>query len=244
MVTSYTSTSRGSQQTRRRGVGWLITLAVVVALLVAADFSARAFAENTIAAKIEQRGLSAKPNVTIGGFPFLTQAASKHFGQVNISASNVTDGSVTLTSVRATATNVRVNSYAFNGGTIGHINGAVLISFSSLGRTLAHDVGPLGALLKGAGLDLAAAGPHEVRASINLIVTTGSATWRVGMAAPNELNVRLVSSSGLPQSLLSSIQNVNVRIPKLPLGLAIDKVRVTPVGLTGTISGRNVTFGS
>jgi hypothetical protein len=244
MVSSYTSTSRRPQRTRRRGLGWLVTLMVVVALLVATDFAARAFAENTLATKIEQRGLSVKPNVTIGGFPFLTQAASKHFGQVSISASDVTDGTVTLTSVRAIATNVRVNSYAFNSGTIGRIDGSVLINFSSLGATLAHDVGPLGALLKGAGLDLAAAGPHEVRASINLIVTTGSATWRVGMTGPNELNIRLVSSSGLPQSLLSSIQNVNLAIPKLPLGLAIDGVRVSPVGVTGTIGGRNVTFGS
>jgi LmeA-like phospholipid-binding len=244
MVTSYTSTSRRSSRTRRRGLGWLITLVVVAVLLTVADFAARAFAESTLATKIEQRGLSAKPNVTIGGFPFLTQAASKDFGHVSISASNVTDGSVTLTSVRASATNVRVSSYAFNSGTIGHVNGSVLIDFASLGSTLAHDVGPLGALLKGAGLDLTAAGPHEVRASINLIVTTGSATWRVGMTGPNELNIRLVSSSGLESSLLSSIQNVNVAIPKLPLGLAINDVRVTHAGVVGTITGRNVAFGS
>ena len=119
-----------------------------------------------------------------------------------------------------------------------------MISFSSLGNTLTQQVGPLGSLLNGAGLSLTAAGPHEVKASLNVLVVSGSATWRVSRLSDNRLDVRLVSSSGLPSSLLSSIQDITLQLPKLPLGLTIDSVQVSPAGVVGRVSGTNVPFGS
>jgi hypothetical protein len=60
----------------------------------------------------------------------------------------------------------------------------------------------------------------------------------------NTLNIHLVSSNGLPSSLLGSIQNLNLQIPQMPLGLAIDSVSVTPGGVVGLVSGHDVPFGS
>jgi hypothetical protein len=192
----------------------------------------------------KQGHLTNKPDVTIEGFPFLTQVASKDISDVKVSAANEKEGAVTITSINATATGVHLNSYSFKSGQISMISGNMLIDFASLGNTLTSEIGTLGTLLNGAGLNLSAAGPDEVRASLNLLVTTGSATWRVSRVSPTELNIVLVGSSGLPSSLLSSIQDVNIPIPKLPLGLTIDSIRVTPAGLIGTISGSNVPFGS
>jgi LmeA-like phospholipid-binding len=230
---------------RRRGRRWLIGLVVLIVLLVAADFVARAVAESVAASEFQKQGqLSSRPDVTIEGFPFLTQVASRDISDVKVSISDLKEGPVTVTSVNATATGIKLKSYAFNSGTITHLSGTLLINFASLGNTLTAEIGPLGALLNGAGLDVSAAGPDEVKASLNLIVTTGSATWRVIRVSPSELNIRLVSSSGLPSSLLGSMQSVNVKIPKLPLGLTVDSVSVTANGIVGTISGNNVAFGS
>jgi hypothetical protein len=230
---------------RRRGVGWVIALVVLLAVLVAADFTARAVAENIAATQFQKQGkLSSRPDVTIEGFPFLTQAAARDLRDVHVSIANLREGAVTFTSVNATASNVRLNSYAFSSGTIGTISGEALIGFSSLSTTLTQQFGPLGTLLKGAGLHLTAAGPDEVRASLNLLVLTGSATWRITRVGPSELNVHLVSSSGLSPSLLGGIQNLDLPLPRLPLGLTIDSVYVTPGGVVGTISGSNVPFGS
>lgn len=237
--------SRGSRKSRRRGLGWLIALVVVIVVLVAADFAARAVAENVAATQFQKQGhLTNKPDVTIEGFPFLTQVASKDISDVKVSAANEKEGAVTITSINATATGIHLNSYSFNSGVISTISGTLLIDFPSLGDTLTSEIGALGTLLNGAGLDLSAAGPDEVRASLNLLVTTGSATWRVSRVSPTELNITLVGSSGLPSSLLNSIQDVNIPIPKLPLGLTIDSVQVTSAGVVGTISGSNVPFGS
>jgi hypothetical protein len=230
----------GSRRTRR----WVITIVVIVAVLVGLDFAARAEAESVLASKIEQQGLTSKPDVTIHGFPFLTQVASKDFRQVTVSASNVPAGPVTITTVNATATEIRISSYSFSSGTISNLSGTARISFASLGNTLVTQFGTLGSLLKGAGLQLSYAGPDEVRASINLLVTTGSATWRVARLSGNALTVSLVGSSGLPAAVVDSVQNLTLHLPKLPLGLTINSVAVTPTGVVGNVGGSDIPFGS
>jgi hypothetical protein len=233
---------QGRSGTRRLG-RWVVAVVLIVVVLVGLDFGARAAAESVIASKIEQQGLSSKPDVTIDGFPFLTQVASKDLRHVTITAARVSAGPVTITTLDAVATEIRVSSYEFSSGTIGSVSGTALISFASLGNTLATRFGVLGSLLKGAGLQLAYAGPDEVRASLNLVVASGSATWRVTRASADALNVTLVGSSGLPASLLDSIQNLTLQLPKLPLGLTVDSIAVTPSGVVGHVGGHNVPFG-
>jgi LmeA-like phospholipid-binding len=233
------SPARGGRRARK----YLIILIVIVALLVGLDFAARVAAQNIMATKIEQQGLSQKPDVTIGGFPFLTQVASKDFKQVTITTTNLTEGPVTISKINATATGIRLHSYSSASGTITSVSGTALISFASLGNTLAQKFGPLGSLLNGAGLNLTAAGPDEVKASLDLVVTSGSATWRITRMSGDRLHIRLVSSNGLPSSLLGSIQDLIVQIPKLPLGLTIDSISVTPDGVVGRVSGHDVPFG-
>jgi hypothetical protein len=244
MTGTATRSMRRPPRGGRRGRNYLFVIVIVIALLVVLDFVARAVGENIMAAQIQKQGLPKKPAVSIGGFPFLTQVATKNFQQVTISTTNLTEGPVTITKVNVTAYGIKLNSYSSASGTIRSLAGTALISFSSLGNTLTQQVGPLGTLLNGAGLNLTQAGPSEVKASIDLLVTSGSATWRVTRVNGNELHVGLVGSSGLPASLLSSIQSINVPIPKLPLGLTIDRVSVTPDGVVGDVSGHDVSFGS
>jgi LmeA-like phospholipid-binding len=230
----------GSRRTR----AWVITAVVIVVVLVGFDFGARAVAESVMASKIEQQGLTTKPDVTIHGFPFLTQVATRDFREITITASNVAAGPVTITTINAMASGIVLTSYAFSSGTIRSLSGTALISFGSLGNTLANQFGPLGSLLNGAGLQLVDAGPNEVRATINLVITSGSATWRVTRLSGNALGIQLVGSSGLPASLLGSIQSLTLQLPKLPLGLTIDSVAVTPSGVVGSVSGHDVSFGT
>lgn len=244
-VTGMTTRSmRDGSYGTRRATRWLVTIVVLVAVLLGLDFGARAVADSVMASKIQQQGLPRKPSVSIGGFPFLTQVASKNFSHVTISAAEVPAGPVTISTINATATGIRLSSYAFSSGTIGNVSGTALIGFGSLASTLTTQFGPLGDVLNGAGLNLTDAGPDEVRATLNLLVTQGSVVWRVTRVSGNTLNIHLVSSNGLPSALLGSIQDLNLQLPKLPLGLTIDSVSVTPGGVVGSVSGRNVPFGT
>ncbi|RSM66727.1 DUF2993 domain-containing protein [Amycolatopsis sp. WAC 01376] len=84
------SPGRSAKRGKRRGRGWLIALAVLVVLLVGADFGAAAFAEHTISQKTrEQLALANDPAVTVHGFPFLTQALSGDYSHITINAQGV-----------------------------------------------------------------------------------------------------------------------------------------------------------
>jgi hypothetical protein len=221
---------------------FIIVLIVLIALLVAVDFAARAFAENKAASEIQQQGFPKKPNVDIEGFPFLTQVAAKDFQDIQISSSNVTEGPLEIASIDATLKNVHING-AFSGGTIDSLNGTATITFAALANAMTAEAGPLGQLAK-TGLTLSAAGPDEVKATLNVVVLKGTAVWRVTTAGDNGINVQLVSAGGLPLSLLKPVASIQVRLPTLPLGLKLQNITVGSAGLTGTLTGTDVSFGS
>ena len=70
---------------RHTGRRIIISLVVVLGLLVALDFGAKAFAESEAATQIQKHGFPKKPSVVIAGFPFLTQVITRHFNKITIS---------------------------------------------------------------------------------------------------------------------------------------------------------------
>jgi hypothetical protein len=241
-VTGYAGYQDAVPRRRHRLRTTIIILVVLIGLLVALDFGARAFAESKVASEIQQQGFPKKPNVSIEGFPFLTQVIARDFKDVQISSSNVTEGPLLIQSIDATMTGVHVDS-SFNGGTVDNLNGTMSVTFAALASAMTSQAGALGQLT-GAGLSLTQAGPDEVKASLNLVVASGTAVWRVSRTNRNDINIQLVNSSGLTSSLLGGIGNITIPLPSLPLGLSIQSVSVTPSGLVGTVTGHNVSFGS
>jgi LmeA-like phospholipid-binding len=221
---------------------FFVALVALVVLLVAADFIAKSFAQNKLASEIQQHGFPKKPSVSIAGFPFLTQVISHNLQQVNISSHSIPEGPVNISQVSAVMKGIHLGS-GFTSGTVSQVHGSVLVTFSSLARTLNSQIGPLGALVGSSGLTLSAASSDEVKATLDLLVASGSATWRISRISGQEFNARLVGSSGVPSSLLGSISSFNIKIPQLPLGMKIDSVRITPAGVVGSISGHNLPFG-
>lgn len=240
-MTGYQTAGQVRRPRRRRRTTVLIILIVLVGLLVAADFGAKAIAENEVANQIQKQGISQKPDVSIAGFPFLTQVISRDIHSMQISWHDLSEGPVTFKSINAVLNGVHINS-SFNGATVSQLTGTATITFGELSNAVSSQVGALGDL-GGAGLTLSQAGPDEVKASLDLLITSGSATWRVSRFPGNKLSVRLVSSNGLPSQLLDSVRDITVPLSGLPLHLQIQNVSVTPDGVIGTLTGRNVTFG-
>jgi hypothetical protein len=234
-------------QGRPRGHGLRNTIIIVIALLVVLvgiDRLAVYYVQGRIASEIQKQGFPSKPAVSIKGFPFLTQVVSRSFHDVQISSSKVKEGPVEIESINADLSSVKMNS-GFSRGTIGHLTGAGVITFSGLSNALGSLVGgPVSDLVGGAGLTLKPAGSHEVKASIDLLVASGSATWRITRVNGTKIKVHLVRSNGLPADLLSSVRNIPVPIPQLPLGMKIQSVIVTAAGISVRVTGSNVAFGS
>jgi LmeA-like phospholipid-binding len=236
-----------SQQRKQRSRGrkWLVWIVVIVVVLVGLDFGAKALAESKIASQIQSNGFPAKPSVSIAGFPFLTQAATRNIHQITISSSNIKKGPVTITSLNVVADNVKVNS-SFNGGTTGPVHGTVLISLGALGNTLSQ-AGPLAGFLGGGGLKVVSVGNTEVKGSLNLVggLVSWSATWKVVAAGPDEIELQLVSSHGLPSRLASSAQNIKLPLKSLPLGLQLTGgLNSSSNGIDVDVKADSISFGS
>jgi len=218
----------------------IVVLAILV-VLVGLDFGARALAENIMASQIKNQGFPAKPHVSIEGFPFLTQVISRDFSDIKISSSNITEGPLEIASVNATMSGVHVNP-SFNSGTIDRLNGTIDVTFAALANAMTSEAGGLASALGGAGLTLTQAGPHEVKATLDLVVTSGTAVWRITRTGHNVINIHLVTTSGDLSSVLGAINDINVPLPSLPVGLSIQSISVTPNGVIGTVTGQNVKF--
>ena len=242
--TGYEDTAPVRTRRRRPWRTVIIVLIVLLGLLVAADFAARAFAQNKMASEIQQQGFPKKPDVSINGFPFLTQVASRDFKNIQVSSSNITEGPLLIQSINATMTGVHVNS-SFQSGTIDHLNGTATVTFPALANAMTSQAGALGSLV-GSGLTLSDAGNNEVKASLDLLggLASGTAVWKISVTGHNNIHIQLVSSSGIGSAAASGISDITVPRVALPLGMTIQSIAVTPTGLVAVVTGHNVSFGS
>jgi hypothetical protein len=221
---------------RRRGrkvLILIIVLLVIAGVLFGLDRAAAAYTARRIATTLQNDGFPVRPNVSVEGFPFLTQLIRKHLQGVEVTAARVPVGSVTA-SIDVHAQNITLDS-GYQSGTIAQVTGTGLIPFASLARMPALAAVP--------GLQITSAGPHRVKLSANLQVVEASAIAQVTQTAPDEINFRIVSSSGVPAALLAPIRDLTLQIPALPLGLTVHSVKVSPRGVVIGVTGQNVKFG-
>lgn len=224
--------ARGPRRRRRGPLIFIVVLVIVLVLLVVADRAAAAYADNRAATEMQSQGFSSKPHVTIEGFPFLTQVASRDFHDVQITATGEKAGPVEIDNIAATLTDVRPNS-SYSGGTVSRLSGTGLITFASLAGASSAP-----------GLKLSAASNDEVKLAIDLGIVSGSALAKVTKVDSNKVNVRVVSADGLPASALGALGDFTITIPALPLGMTLQSVSVAAQGVLIHITGQNVSFGS
>lgn len=243
---NYPVQDRQQQQQRgSRGRKAIIWIVVVLALLVGLDFGSKAFAQSEAATQLQKQGFPTKPSVSIAGFPFLTQAITKHFSQITITASHIPAGPLTITSMNVTVKDVRINSYtSFSGGTTGPLNGSIFISLGSLGDALSA-AGPLAGFIGGNSLKVITIGSNEIQGSLQVAggLLSWSATWKVTSDGPNEINLHLISSSGLPSGLLDSARDVKLPLTSLPAGLTLTGgLTANGKGITAHVSADSLSF--
>lgn len=211
----------------------LFTIIVLLILATIGDRVANAVAENEIATQFVKNGFPVKPSVTIEGFPFLTQLIAHDIHVIDISASNVPAGPVTITSVKGKMTGVHLNS-SFNGGKVDHITGTVFVSFASLAAA--------GGGGTGTGITMSADGSDMVKITAEVagqpIDTEVAKVTETG----NEVNVEVQPSSSPLSGLLTSFGSYSFTIPKLPAGLRVTGVAVTSQGITVSAAASNTTL--
>jgi len=224
---------------RRRRRRWpLITLIVIIVVLVGGDRAAKAITENQMASQVQSSlGLSGKPDVTIQGFPFLTQLAARDFRTVDVNASNETitassAGSGLLKIASLTATLHGMHIHGTNSATIDQFNASALITFTALAE--------VGGIPQG--ITLSAGGPNQIKAEISLGPLSDSAVAQVTQTGSNQIDVKVIDAGGIPLDVLGNLANFTITIPKLPAGVKIQSISVTQQGLQITAAGQNTTL--
>ncbi|MGE5286144.1 MAG: DUF2993 domain-containing protein [Micromonosporaceae bacterium] len=218
---------------RRRRRWWLvivIVLAVLIGVFVIGDRVAAAYTENRIAQQIQDQGFNGQPNVSIAGFPFLTQVIGRNFHTVNISATKVTEGPIEIRNLNAALDNVRINK-SFSGGTVDHLTGTALITFGDL-------MGSAG----GPSVTVTAVNGNEIKFKVDLDIVSGTATARVTQVGNNKIHVHVVSANGIPLDVLGPLGDFTMTVPQIPMGMSVQKVSVTAQGVVIHVTGDNVTF--
>jgi hypothetical protein len=218
---------------RRRRWPW-ITLLVIVLVLVGGDRAANAYAENQMASQVQSSlALSGKPNVTIQGFPFLTQVAARTFNTVDVNASNETAGAggqLEIASLTATLHGMHI--HGTNSATVDQFTASALVTFTALAHA--------GGIPQG--ITLASDGGNQIKATVDILGFSSDATAKVTQVGDDKINVKITDFGGVPADVLGSLTDFTFSIPKLPAGVKIQSVSVTQQGVRITATGENTTL--
>src|SRR5579871_1561957 len=215
---------------RRRGRRWTMVvfgIIVVLILLVIGDRVALAVAENDMADQFVSNGLPVKPSVTIEGFPFLTQHAARDLRKVDISASNIPAGPVTITSATGTLNGLHFNS-SFNSATVDHMTVRIFVSFAALAGA--------GGLGNVANLTITPAGPNLLKITGSLGgVLSDTEEAKITQSGPQQISVQAVNNGGALSGVLSQFGSYTFNLPKgVPASLRITGLSLNAQGLTAT----------
>ena len=212
-----------------------VTVVVLLALLIVADRAAAALASRAIAAEVASATrLDAQPDVDVAGFPFLTQALSGRYRQVDVTATDVPAGELTIGRLVATLTGVEVPlSDALSGSVsdvpVQRVRARALVTYDELERQSEDrrlTLQPEGdrvrvtGTLRVLGQEVSASALSRVNIVDGAVVVTAE-SYEVGNAAADAALTRALG------------ERLDLRIPVtgLPYDLQVSGVEVDPDGV-------------
>ena len=213
----------------------LIVLVVLAALLVAADRIGVVVAQNRLASELQQQlDLDAKPDVSIRGIPFLTQAIRGTYKDIRMQLPDVDAGDVQDLSVNARLQGAHVSLSDALGGNVDRIpvdqiSGTLLIPYDQLARAS----GISGLTITREGDSLRLTGSVQVLGRPVKAEAVGRVEVNDGRIAINAEQAK-VAGIPVPTAVLDEaarLLSFRVQPQNLPLNLRITAVHLTDTGL-------------
>jgi len=213
----------------------LIVLVVLAALLVAADRIGVVVAQNRLASELQQQlDLDAKPDVSIRGIPFLTQAIRGTYKDIRMQLPDVDAGDVQDLAVDARLQGAHVSLSDALGGNVDRIpvdqiSGTLLIPYDQLARAS----GISGLTITREGDSLRLTGSVQVLGRPVKAEAVGRVEVNDGRIAINAEQAT-VAGIPVPEAVLDEaarLLSFRVQPQNLPLNLRITAVHLTDTGL-------------
>ncbi|WP_189889189.1 LmeA family phospholipid-binding protein [Streptomyces xantholiticus] len=225
-----------------RALRILLVIAVVLGgLFVVADRVAVNMAESEAAERIKvQEGTADSTDVSIKGFPFLTQAMSKQFDEVEIKLTGIETRAagrpVRIDEMTADLFDVRVGE-GYANAEAARAEGTARITYEDLTRA-ADD---------GVTVAYGQNGKVKVTGSVTLPLfgkITRSVVSTVSIVDGDTIRVRAdrVPGEGIPglEGEIRKKTDFDRKLGGLPAGLTLEKVEATPDGVVITVTGKDV----
>jgi hypothetical protein len=214
----------------------LVGLGVLALLLVAADRGAKYLVETTLADHVERKEGVTGVDVSIDGFPFLTQVLQNRFDEVDLTTpqleAGTPTGSVDVEDVRVQLRGVET-SHRFTEATAAFATGTGLVPYSAFDQFDPVTVEYGGTSPDGRGY-LTVSAPN---------LDAGSVRVAPSAADGLTLNLSVLStlSAALPKPLRAFVGAAH-DFGGLPHGITITSLDATESGLQVALAGRDVTI--
>ncbi|MGR8009817.1 LmeA family phospholipid-binding protein [Streptomyces hypolithicus] len=228
-----------------RALRILLVMAVILGgIFVALDRFAVNYAEAEVAERVQARqgAQAGTTDVSIKGFPFLTQVAAKHLDQVDIIQKDLEASAegrtIRIREMAAELHDVEVTGSlsAFSGATAERATGRATVSYADLTRVADEDVR----------LSYGGNGKVKVDGSVKILGRTISrdVLATVSVADGGTIRVRAdeIPGEGIPglEELVRQKTDFDRKIGGLPTGLKLEKAEATKSGLEISVTGTDV----
>jgi hypothetical protein len=244
---------------RKTGIVFGVLLLMLCGVLVAADRIGLSLAENTIsdqaAKEMSARSITSAsaPQVSIGGFPFLTQVLRGRYDKVTIDVDHPQSGSIKLDKLTLVANNLHAPIKTVTSGQ-GQITADVVTGTATIGW---QAIPPLLELAGLPGVDISTVKitvvDNQIRLRVPMVVAGFSMTATVvgTLAVANgvvrvDVTQLIPEGSSIPAYVTQAVSqlrqklSVHVNVPAFPYKLTIKKVDTTDTGIIATASAEQV----
>jgi len=219
----------------------IIFLVVLIVIVIAADRGAKYAAESAVSKQLAASyDLSPAPDVSVTGFPFLTQAISGNYDQIDVKMAEVSRDDLTVQNVNAHlyGVNAPISEVINNARNItaSRADGTALVPYSLVKKRLpdGFTVKPDGSKLKVSGKAQALGVSVPVTATVKLSVGQEGV-----VAKPSNITV---AGGRVPGSVVANQIGFVVPVQDLPMHLKIQDVQVKPNGLQVSAEADDVKF--
>ncbi|MER6035549.1 DUF2993 domain-containing protein [Streptomyces sp. NPDC001835] len=235
-----------------RALRILLVLLVVVGLLfVVVDRVAVHFAEGEVADRLKTtENLSSTPDVSIKGFPFLTQMASGELDDVEVgvkdyeAATGKGAQTIRIDDLRADMRDVTFSG-DYSSATAADATGTATIAYDELLKAAKSEPTPLGLGLTAQVVGLSDGGNGKIKLSVKV---SGLATIHLLSSVAVKDDKVQVKADGVPrfggldlaEGLIRSVTDFQQVIDRLPGGIELARVQATKDGVEIGVKGSDV----
>ena len=223
--------------------GMLVVIVLLAAALAVADRVAERMASNLIAEQLtSDLHLPRTPDVDITGLPFLTQVASGHYQQIDISIPSVTALSVTVRDLDATIKDIHTKPFPTTPADLrsagaGTVDVGWLVPFSSIPLPPGFTARDAGGQLEVTGTIPLFGASIPVTAIEDITLEGGKVTLRPTHIQAQAGGLELVVSGAVARRLSASVD-----LSGLPFHIEVSRLAVVPSGLQVDGGAQNVSL--